>query len=411
MLRTKIAWAMTGFMLLLLLISFGTTWFVARQEIVDSRFDVLQQALNLLEEDVRNSDAVLSLHEDSVVLERQENGEWGIIGGGVPDGTTFPINYGEPALIDDWFVVATTDGLAFGFQDRAVSDTIQALATIFLVMFFLAVLLTFLGTWWILRQGLLPLRRLTETMERITESGKLETIAVDDGKDEVTTLSHGFNHMIERVEGTMEQQRRFVADVSHELKTPLTVIEGYAKLLQRWGQEDESVRAEAIDHILTESRQMRNDLIEPMLELNRFASLEQVDQEDIDLAELGEVLTERFLRSHGVHVPIKADGSWYGHRESLQRILVILMDNSLKYAEETSLHLTSNRVEVRDRGPILTEEIRARLFDRFYRLDEARDRSGSGLGLAIAKEVADLNGWTIGSKPNDPDGSVFFLTR
>lgn len=411
MLRTKIAWAMTGFMLLLLLISFGTTWFVARQEIVDSRFDVLQQALNLLEEDVRNSDAVLSLHEDSVVLERQENGEWGIIGGGVPDGTTFPINYGEPALIDDWFVVATTDGLAFGFQDRAVSDTIQALATIFLVMFFLAVLLTFLGTWWILRQGLLPLRRLTETMERITESGKLETIAVDDGKDEVTTLSHGFNHMIERVEGTMEQQRRFVADVSHELKTPLTVIEGYAKLLQRWGQEDESVRAEAIDHILTESRQMRNDLIEPMLELNRFASLEQVDQEDIDLVELAEVLTERFLRSHGAHVPIKANGSWYGHRESLQRILVILIDNSLKYAEETSLHLTSDRIEVRDRGPILTEEIRARLFDRFYRLDEARDRSGSGLGLAIAKEVANLNGWAIGSKPNDPDGSVFFLTR
>lgn len=411
MLRTKIAWAMTGFMLLLLLVSFGVTWFVARQEIVDSRFDVLLQALNLLEEDVRNSDAVLSLHKDSVVLERQENGEWGIIGGEVPNGTEFPINYGEPALIDDWFVVATTDGLAFGFQDRAVSDTIQALATIFLVMFFLAVLLTFLGTWWILRQGLSPLRRLTETMERITESGKLETIEVDDRKDEVTLLSNGFNHMIERVEGTMDQQRRFVADVSHELKTPLTVIEGYAKLLQRWGQEDESVRAEAIDHILTESRQMRNDLIEPMLELNRFATLEEVDREDIDLAELGDMLTERFLRSHGVHLPIDANGSWYGHRESLQRILVILIDNSLKYAKETSLHLTDNRIEVRDRGPVLSDEVRARLFDRFYRLDEARDRSGSGLGLAIAKEVADVNGWTIGSEPNNPDGSVFFLTR
>ncbi|WP_455331672.1 sensor histidine kinase [Exiguobacterium profundum] len=411
MLRTKIAWAMTGFMLLLLLVSFGVTWFVARQEIVDSRFDVLLQALNLLEEDVRNSDAVLSLHEDSVVLERQENGEWGIIGGEVPDGTTFPINYGEPALIDDWFVVATTDGLAFGFQDRDVSNTIQALATIFLVMFFFAVLLTFLGAWWILRQGLSPLRRLTETMERITESGKLETIEVADRKDEVTTLSDGFNHMIERVEGTMEQQRRFVADVSHELKTPLTVIEGYAKLLQRWGQEDESVRAEAIDHILTESRQMRNDLIEPMLELNRFAALEQVEREEIDLAELGESIGERFLRSHGVHLPIESTGSWFGHRESLQRILVILLDNSLKYAEETSLHLKSDRIEVRDRGPILSDDVRNRLFDRFYRLDEARDRSGSGLGLAIAKEVADLNEWTIGSRSNHPDGSIFFLTR
>ncbi len=156
---------------------------------------------------------------------------------------------------------------------------------------------------------------------------------------------------------------------------------------------------------------MRHDLIEPMLELNRFAALEQVEREEIDLAELGESIGERFLRSHGVQLPIEATGSWFGHRESLQRILVILLDNSLKYAEETRLHLKSDRIEVRDRGPILSDDVRNRLFDRFYRLDEARDRSGSGLGLAIAKEVADLNEWTIGSRSNHPDGSIFFLTR
>lgn len=410
-LRTKIALAMAGFMLFLLITSFGVAWLVSRQQIVDARYDVLRQALSLLEEDERNQQAVLSLHEDSVVLERQDNGEWGIIGGAAEEGLSFPVNFGEPALIDDWFVIATSNGLGYGFQDAAVSETLRTLATIFLVIFLIAVAMTFAGSLWIVRQGLAPLRRLETTMGRITASGTLETIDVGSNKDEVSTLATGFNQMIARVEGSMEQQRRFVADVSHELKTPLTVIEGYAKLLRRWGQNDPVVRDEAIDHILTESRQMREDLIEPMLELSRFTALEDVEVEPIDLNELASQLEERFERSHGIHVPIEATGSWTGHRESLQRLIVIFIDNSLKYATDTRVTMTPNRIEVRDHGTMLAEEARSRLFDRFYRLDEARDRSGSGLGLAIAKEVADLNGWEVGSYANAPDGSVFFVTK
>lgn len=410
-LRTKIALAMAGFMLFLLITSFGVAWLVSRQQIVDARYDVLRQALSLLEEDERNQQAVLSLHEDSVVLERQANGDWGIIGGQAEESLRFPVNFGEPALVDDWFVIATSNGLGYAFQDAAVSETLQTLATIFLIIFLIAVAMTFLGSLWIVRQGLDPLRRLESTMERITESGTLETIDVGTNRDEVSTLATGFNQMIDRVEGSMEQQRRFVADVSHELKTPLTVIEGYAKLLRRWGQGDPAVRDEAIDHILTESRQMREDLIEPMLELSRFSSLKEVEIEVIRLTELAEQLTERFERSHGIHVPIEAMGEWHGHRDSLQRLVVIFIDNSLKYATDTRVTMTPDRIEVRDHGTALNEEDRARLFDRFYRLDEARDRSGSGLGLAIAKEVADLNGWTVGSYANAPDGSVFYVTK
>ncbi|MCC5891149.1 HAMP domain-containing sensor histidine kinase [Exiguobacterium sp.] len=410
-LRTKIALAMTGFMLFLLITSFGVAWLVSRHQIIDSRYDVLRQALSLLEEDERNRDAVVSLHEDSVVLERQANDEWAVIGGAAGDGLRFPVNYGEPALIGDWFVIATSNGLAYGFEDAAVSETLRTLATILLIIFMIAVAMTFVGSLWIVRQGLAPLRNLETTMQRITASGTLETIEVGERNDEVATLATGFNQMIARVEGSMDQQRRFVADVSHELKTPLTVIEGYAKLLRRWGQSDPAVRDEAIDHILTESRQMREELIEPMLELSRFTALEDVESEEIDLLELGGYLTERFERSHGKHVPIEATGTWVGHRDSLQRLLVIFIDNSLKYATDTRVTLTPNRIEVRDHGPTLDEEERARLFDRFYRLDEARDRSGLGLGLAIAKEVADLNGWSVGSYANAPTGSVFYVTK
>ncbi|MCT4784232.1 MULTISPECIES: sensor histidine kinase [Exiguobacterium] len=410
-LRTKIALAMTGFMLFLLITSFGVAWLVSRHQIIDSRYDVLRQALSLLEEDTRNRDAVVSLHEDSVVLERQANGEWGIVGGSTADGLSFPVNYGEPALVGDWFVIATSNGLAYGFEDSAVSETLRTLATIFLIIFFIAVVVTFIGSLWIVRQGLAPLRKLEATMQRITTSGTLETIDVGSNEDEVATLADGFNQMIDRVEGSMDQQRRFVADVSHELKTPLTVIEGYAKLLRRWGQRDPAIRDEAIDHILTESRQMREDLIEPMLELSRFPTIEEVESEPIDLTQLADQLVERFERSHGKRIAIEATGRWEGHRDSLQRLLVIFIDNSLKYAEDTRVTMTSTRIEVRDHGPTLDEEARERLFDRFYRLDEARDRSGSGLGLAIAKEVADLNGWTVGSYANAPSGSVFYVTK
>lgn len=409
-LRTKIAWAMTVFMFVLLSTLVGATWFVARHEIVGARYDVLRQAMNLLEEDVRNRDAVLSLHEDSVVLERQEGGSWVVTGGEVPAGTTFPINYDDPALIDDWFVMATTNGLAFGFRDEAVSGTLRTLATVLFAMFVIAVLLTFIGTWWILRRGLHPLRKLHDTMERITKSGKLETLEVEARHDEITTLSHGFNHMIARVEETMAQQRRFVADVSHELKTPLTVIEGYARLLERWGQTDPAVRDEAIDHILSESKRMRESLIEPMLELNRLSSVE-MEQEAIDLKELGRQLADRFDHAHGKRIPIEAEGEWWGHRESLQRVLTIFIDNSLKYATETEVFMTPHEIQVRDRGPVLDEDQRRKVFHRFYRLDEARDRSGSGLGLSIAEEVAQVNGWTVGCKPNVPDGSIFYVIR
>ena len=408
-LRTKIALAMTTFMLVVLIVSFGVTGFVARQEIVDARYDILTQALNLLEEDVRNQDAVLTLHEDSVVLQREANGAWVITGGEPQADVQFPVNFGEPTLVDDWFVVATTDGLAFAFKDAAVSDTLRTLTTVLLVAFLFAVLMTFIGTWWILRSGLSPLRDLDYAMRRITDSGKLETIQVHGEKDEVATLSTGFNQMINRVEGTMAQQRRFVADVSHELKTPLTVIEGYAKLLQRWGQADASVRDEAIAHILSEARQMREDLIEPMLELNRFAALEHVETEDVDLAELGEQLTERFRHSHDTPLSVTATGTVRANRESLQRILVIFIDNSLKYATDTTVELTETECRVCDHGPVIPDEVRARLFDRFYRLDEARDRSGSGLGLSIAQEVADVNGWEIGSRANVSTGSIFYL--
>ncbi|MFY9945925.1 MAG: sensor histidine kinase, partial [Exiguobacterium chiriqhucha] len=122
-LRTKIALAMAGFMLFLLITSFGVAWLVSRQQIVDARYDVLRQALSLLEEDERNQQAVLSLHEDSVVLERQANGDWGIIGGQAEESLRFPVNFGEPALVDDWFVIATSNGLGYAFQDAAVSET------------------------------------------------------------------------------------------------------------------------------------------------------------------------------------------------------------------------------------------------------------------------------------------------
>ena len=153
---------------------------------------------------------------------------------------------------------------------------------------------------------------------------------------------------------------------------------------------------------------MRTTLIEPMLELSRLG-YEETSVEVIDLAELGSELADRMYHATGTIIPVDASGTIRANREAVLRILTIYIDNVLKYATSPKLHLRKERLAVLDRGTSLTDEERARLFDRFYRLDAARDRSGSGLGLSIAAALATTHHFKVGSEARQPDGSCFYL--
>lgn len=414
-LRTKLALSVTAFTTLLLLLSFIVVTFVVRNHLIESRYTQLEQAEELMEDD-SSVRALLTLHEDSVVLSN-EDGRWVISNDEDDDSSTVNGDVqasdlpgiprsNEPFKSGDWFGIVYQDQ-AYLFEDESVDDTVSTLVLTFTIVLVVGIFIAFISSFWIAYQTLRPLRQLNDTMQRISSSGTLETVQTE-RDDEIGRLGRVFNQMIGRVDQTMEQQRQFVADVSHEMKTPLTVIEGYAQLLKRWGKTKPDVLDESIENILQETYAMRTTLIEPMLELSRLG-YEETSVEEIDLAELGSELADRMYHATGTIIPVDASGTIRANREAVLRILTIYIDNALKYATSPELHLRKERLAVLDRGTSLTNEERARLFDRFYRLDAARDRSGSGLGLSIAAALATTHHFQVGSEARQPDGSCFYL--
>lgn len=415
-LRTKLALSVTAFTTLLLFLSFIVVTLVVQNHLIESRYTQLEQAEELMEDD-SSVRTLLTLHEDAVVLSN-ENGRW-VISNDEDGDDSSTVNgdiqandlpgiprSNEPFKSGDWFGIVYQDQ-AYLFEDESVDDTVSTLVLTFTIVLVVGIIIAFISSFWIAYQTLRPLRQLNDTMQRISSSGTLETVQTK-RDDEIGRLGRVFNQMIGRVDQTMEQQRQFVADVSHEMKTPLTVIEGYTQLLKRWGKTKPDVLDESIEHILQETHAMRTTLIEPMLELSRLG-YEETSVEVIDLAELGSELADRMYHATGTIIPVDASGTIRANREAVLRILTIYIDNVMKYATSPELYLRKERLAVLDRGTSLTDEERARLFDRFYRLDAARDRSGSGLGLSIAAALATTHHFKVGSEARQPDGSCFYL--
>ncbi len=251
------------------------------------------------------------------------------------------------------------------------------------------------------RRALRPVGRLTELALQISERDLTERLAESRGKDELSALARAFNSMLDRLHVAFQRQSRFVSDASHEMRTPLAVISGYADLLERWGATQEDVRREAIGAIGREAQRLQR-LVHDLLFLARGAQGLQLSKSYFDLSELvSETVQEaEALRSGRVLVdatrdvvPVHADF------DLVKQFLWILLDNAIKYTPEgKEIQVQSRReggfgvLSVRDQGAGMSEEARAHAFERFYRADPARTSgAGVGLGLAIAKEIADAH--------------------
>lgn len=224
-----------------------------------------------------------------------------------------------------------------------------------------------------------------------------------------------------------EQQRRFVADASHELKTPLAVILANTEILAKDPGLNEDERR-WVDSTLEEATHMRG-LVTELLELARTdeslsGTSTVMHKEDVDLSELVDGAALEFdavAFEHGclIETDIEPDIHMQGDREWLTRLAKILVDNACKYAEpSTSISVTLHRqrgkavLTVHNQGNPIDPEDLPHLFERFYRSDKARTRGtgGFGLGLAIAKGVVDTHGGTIEATSTQADGTTFTVT-
>ena len=243
-----------------------------------------------------------------------------------------------------------------------------------------------------------------ETLKTITEN-KLDTrIVIQDEREELRGLATAINDMLDRLDAAYQSQLRFVSDASHELRTPIAVIQGYANLLDRWGKDDEKTLEEAIAAIKSETGSMQ-DLVEQLLFLARSDNDSIVlNTHPLDLAALAQEVfaeTKMIDPHHSYDCELSEALPVFGDVQLLKQALRIFVDNAMKYTPPgehiTILGKQENgfaKISVSDTGIGIPEADLPFVFDRFFRSDQSRTRKtgGTGLGLSIAKWIVDRHG-------------------
>lgn len=253
----------------------------------------------------------------------------------------------------------------------------------------------------------LRLESAIDEISPMAENARLRT-----GDQQFAGLELAVNNLIERMRDSYRQQTRFVSDASHELRTPIAVIKGYADMLDRWGKTDEKVLTESIEAIKTESEHM-NYLVEQLLFLARGDNGKtKMDFAEFDLSRMIHEVYEEYVMIDSDHIyrcnaadPVPA----YGDISMLKQTARILLDNAKKYTPEGGeIRISAELINgiptftVQDTGIGIDSESLPHIFDRFYRADSSRSRGtgGTGLGLAIAR-------WIVGKH----NGRFDVLTR
>ena len=299
---------------------------------------------------------------------------------------------------------------------QEVSANMAILKWILILITLLAIIPIYLASQLLVRLIALPIQRLTSTMKRNisqTRYDKLE--APDNKKGEIAELTYTYNSLMDKLEDSYNRQQQFVGNASHELKTPLTIIESYAKLLKRRGFENEEINREALEAITSQTDQMKM-MMEQMLELAKGSETLQLKWETITTTELLTSIVDSFQKAYKREVNLHGEAFIFTTDVSkLRQIIFILLDNARKYSEGkidiTVMNGAGVTIQVRDYGIGIKEEDIPHIFDRFYRVDKDRNRQtgGTGLGLAIAKDFAELLGGTIMVESKFGEGTLFTI--
>lgn len=288
-----------------------------------------------------------------------------------------------------------------------------------------AVLLVILstGAMLVLRRGLSPLERMADTAGQIA-AGRLEMrVRVEDEKSELGQLAIAFNKMLDEIEGAFEERdeterrlRQFLADASHELKTPLTSIRGFAELF-RLGAEDSRLDNATIMRRIEEESVRMKSLVEDLLLLARLDQVRPPETVPIELSVLAaDACSDAIAVAPDRPVTLSAPEPLVvdGDEAHLRQALANLVSNGLRYSPPGSpLEVSALRrgtmavLEVRDHGPGLEPEALEHAFDRFWQKDAARAGAGAGLGLSIVAAIVAEHGGTV-SATNVPDGGALF---
>ena len=276
------------------------------------------------------------------------------------------------------------------------------------------------GGYFLIKRALMPVDQIAATAERIGSHNMSQRLPVANTGDELERLSITLNHMIQRLEEAFKHSRRFMADASHELRTPLTVLRGELEGFVEEPNLAPEMR-ERVGSALEELERLVN-IVEGLFAISRLDAGEaQAELVKFDLGKLASSTTDQMsLLGEDKNIKITcaaANDVWVeGDRARMKQVVVNLLDNAIKYTPQggaVGLNVRTGDgkavLEVTDNGMGIPPDSLPRVFERFYRVDEARSRElgGAGLGLSIVKSICSAHHGRVEATSTPGQGSVF----
>ncbi len=363
------------------------------------------------------------IDERERALRRGEVGEPWVEGRSVLSGLVGPARLGVVAAHVPVDIPGGTRGVLdivyFPEREEAVVDSIRAPIAALAVA---ATLVMVFVMWTAGRRALRPVMDLRGAADSV-DAGRLDVRLPEKGDHEIAEVARSVNRLIEKLDRRAEMQTRFIADVSHELSTPVAGIRGYTTIMKAWGGEDAEVRDEAVAAIDRESRRMAK-LCGDLLSLMRSEQSTELKVEPFDANALcREVLAVSATRYHSKGLefkgPVEGSIEMAGDPRRIETVLFVLVDNACKYTPPGGLVSLSTRVEadsvifeVADTGVGIPAEDIGSIFERFYRseISRADSHGGFGLGLAIAKASVESMGGGIDVRSSVGAGTTFTVS-
>ncbi len=268
-----------------------------------------------------------------------------------------------------------------------------------------------------------PIGEMSEQVNRLNlQNIHTERLNVEGTKDELKALAAGINRMLDRMEAAYDAQKQFVSEASHELRTPITVLQGYSAMLRRWGAGDPEVLAESVEAIESEAKSMQ-ELVEKLLFLSRHERRKlPFAKEYFDMAEVVRELEKEMVHlsdTRNIKCPVCEPVKVYGDKQLLKQALRVFLDNAVKYTKDGDTISISCKnlsgaceIVIADTGLGMLKKDLEGIFGRFFRADTVRGKNieGHGLGLSIARLIIDGHAGRILVKTQYTKGSSFTVT-
>ena len=299
---------------------------------------------------------------------------------------------------------------------------------------FLLLAISGLSIWLTIAQALRPLREVERTAKLVSSGDLSQRLIERPGNTEIARLNRSLNSMLDSLEDsvssrnkTVNQMRRFVADASHELRTPLVSVRGYAELYRQGALKNKSDVQEAMGRIEAEAIRM-SSLVESLLTLARLDENQKLEATPVDMVKLLQEIIARdvpgsqkislsLLALDGAKLPQDLSLSAEVNEGQIRQVLVNLIENAKRFSpNKGSIEIAIGQknedeviLEVIDHGEGIPKQLRDKVFERFYRADNSRNRDtgGTGLGLSIVKEIITLHKGRIEVRETPGGGATF----